>query len=292
MLLTDILMPDVKIKRRPAYLEMELTDVSDAVTANATYFGNAEWAQEYLTYCHRDDHFKSRWLAAGGDWTGKVVVDLGCGPGNVFANLGGKPKLLVGVDVAAGSLEMAAGLGYAAVLADAADVPLRSGIADIVAINASLHHCEDMAAVLREAARLLKPDGVLITDHDPQLSAWDYKGVAKLMWNARLWIYRLTGHGFHKTGPQQDWGLRTEIHHKPGDGLTEAFFRRILTPLGFDVRVHAHNHQIGADALSGKVGPAEWKYRLGNLFSGRMPGAATSALSLMCIAKKQGLAKA
>jgi ubiquinone/menaquinone biosynthesis C-methylase UbiE len=37
------------------------------------------------------------------------------------------------------------------VLADAAHTPFRSQVADIVVINASLHHCDDMGAVLREA---------------------------------------------------------------------------------------------------------------------------------------------
>ena len=241
---------------------------------------------EYLEYCHRSESFRQRWHAAGGDWTGKVVLDLGCGPGNVFATLGGRPSLLVGVDVAEGSLELAARQGYVALLADAASVPLRSECADIVAINASIHHCEDMRAVLREAARLVKPGGTLVTDHDPQLSAWDYKGIAKLLWNLRLLVYRVVGHGFHKSATQQTWGLKTEIHHKPGDGLTDALFHEVLAPLGFEVQVYRHNHQLGAEVLQGVHGQAEFKYRMGSLLSGRHPDAPHSALSLMCVARK------
>jgi len=285
-MLYEILLPDVALTPCEHYWKSILPNNSDALTANATYFGNAAWAQEYLDFCHRDAHFRSRWLAAGGEWTDKVVIDLGCGPGNVFATLGGKPRLLIGVDVAPGSLKLAAGLGYTTVLADAAHTPFRSHVADIVAINATLHHCDDMTAVLREGARLVKPDGILITDHDPQLTAWDYKGLARLLWDARLWVYRMTGRGFHKTGSQQSWGLKTEVHHRPGDGVTKEFFESTLQPLGFDVRVHPHNHRIGAEALAGEVGRAQWKYRMGNVLSGRDPASPASALSLMCIARR------
>ena len=278
--------PDAAVLRMGTHYEFGSCMASAGMTANATYFGNPVWAKEYLDSCHRDDHFRARWLAAGGDWSDKVVVDLGCGPGNVFATLGGQPRHLLGVDVANGSLEMAARLGYTTVLADAAQTPFRGAIADIVAINASLHHCDDMGAVLREGARLVKPGGLLITDHDPQLTAWDYKGLAKLLWNARLWIYRLIGHSFHKSGNQQTCGLRTEVHHRPGDGVTRKFFEETLAPLGFDVAVYAHNHQIGAQVFDGDVGPAGWKYRLGNILSGRNPSAQDSALSLMCVARK------
>jgi len=156
-MLGDILLPNVALEHSGSYFHSKLEWASEAMIANATYFGNAQWAQEYLDYCHRDAHFKSRWLAAGGDWTGKVVIDLGCGPGNIFATLGGNPKLLVGVDVAPGALKLASKLGYTAVLADAAKTPFRSNVADIVAINASLHHCDDMAAVLREGAMPFTP---------------------------------------------------------------------------------------------------------------------------------------
>ncbi|WP_223809019.1 class I SAM-dependent methyltransferase [Rufibacter hautae] len=268
------------------YLEFPLNDPGEGLLANAFYFGHPGWAEEYLTYCHRSEAFTGRWKAAIGDWAGKVVVDIGCGPGNVYASLGGGPALLIGVDVAPASLRLAKGLGYATVLADASDLPFASGFADVVTLNATLHHCQDMGAILREAARLVKPGGLLVTDHDPQRSAWDYRGLAKLLWDARLVIYKLAKHSFHKSGDQQARALASELHHRPGHGVTEGFFQGILQPLGFEVRVYPHNHGLGAEVLQGQAGPAEFKYRLGNLLSYRNPDAKTSALTLMCVARK------
>ena len=281
------LKPGTEIKQKGTYLECDIPNPSEAIKANAYYFGNFDWAEEYLIYCHRNEQFKSRWSAALGDWTDKVVVDIGCGPGNIFATLKGKPKVLIGIDVAPTSLEIAADLGYTPVLADATDLPFQSGFADIVTLNAALHHCENMEVVLKEAARLVKPGGLLVTDHDPQKSAWNYKGLAKLLWNGRLYYYKIIGHGFHKTGNQQYWALATEIHHKPGHGVTQDMFKNLLGPLGFYVNVYPHNHEVGADALTGNPGKASMKYQLGNLLSGRNPKAKTSALSLMCVARKQ-----
>ena len=273
-------------KDKGSYLEFPIRRKSEALKANEYYFDHAEWAEEYLTYCHRDDLFKSRWNAATGDWTDKIVVDIGCGPGNIYATLQGKPKHLIGVDIAQKSLELAGNLGYTAILADANNLPLKSEIADVVALNAALHHCENMDSVLKEAARLVKPGGILVTDHDPQLSGLDYKVFAKILWNARILIYRLIGRGFHKTSDQQKWGLACEIHHKPGHGVTKEMFESILEPHGFEVKVYPHNHDLGEDVLQGKMGKAEFKYRLGNFLSGRNPSSAESALTLMCVAKK------
>jgi ubiquinone/menaquinone biosynthesis C-methylase UbiE len=284
--LEDVLLPEVSYVQREDYIEVPIQHVTEGLEANAYYFGHPEWAEEYLTYCHRSASFKSRWLAAVGDWTGKVVLDIGCGPGNIYASLQGTPSLLIGVDVASGSLHFAAQQGYTTVLADATHLPFKPHFADIVALNATLHHCDDMASILKEAARMVKPAGLLITDHDPQLSAWDYKGPAKLLWDARLWIYKKIKHSFHKTDDQQSWALKSEIHHQPGHGVTEQFFREILEPLGFEVNVYPHNHEVGGEALQGSTGKSEWKYRIGNLLSGRNPNKATSALSLMCVAKK------
>jgi ubiquinone/menaquinone biosynthesis C-methylase UbiE len=287
---TDIVMllkDDVNYEDKGTYYEFPILRRSESLNANAYYFNNPEWAEEYLKYCHRDDTFKSRWEAACGSWTGKTVIDIGCGPGNIYATLQGHPKYLIGVDVAPKSLELAGELGYTPILADANNLPFKSEIADVVVLNAALHHCENMDSVLKEAARLVKPGGILITDHDPQLSGLDYKGLAKLLWNARVVYYRLIGRGFHKTSDQQKWGLACETHHKPGHGVTRQMFESILEPHGFDVQVYPHNHDLGAEVLKGNMGKAGLKYQLGNLLSGRNPGSAQSALTLMCVARKQ-----
>ena len=277
--------PGVACKVKDNHIKFNISNYSEAILANEYYFSNKDWAKEYFDFCHRSQSFKERWQAACGSWTGKTVLDIGCGPGNVFATLGGSPKLLIGVDVAPTSLAMAAAVGYKSVLADAHDLPFVSGFADLVVLNATLHHCENMEVVLKEAARLVKPGGILLCDHDPQLSAWDYKGMAKMLWDLRLYIYSKTKHSFHKDKEQQYWGLKCEIHHKAGDGVTEALYREVLTPMGFEVNIHPHNHTVGAEALNGVVGKAELKYRLGNLLSGRNPNSKTSALSLMCVAR-------
>jgi ubiquinone/menaquinone biosynthesis C-methylase UbiE len=274
------------IRFNGTYFEFPIDKPSEAIKSNAYYFNHPEWSEEYLIHCHRSPSFKSRWHKATGNWDNKIVVDIGCGPGNIYATLSGKPQLLIGIDVAPKSLEFAKELGYTSVLADATHLPFISGFADIVTLNAALHHCENMELVLKEAARLVKPGGLLITDHDPQLSAWDYKGIAKLLWNSRKLIYRITGRGFHKTTSQQYWGLACEIHHKPGHGVSSSFFKKILEPLGFKVNVFPHNHQLGEEVLQGKKGKPEFKYLLGNLLSGRNPYADESALSLMCLAQK------
>jgi SAM-dependent methyltransferase len=249
--------------------------------ANAAYFDNAEWAAIYFNACHRDNAFRDRWHTAIGSWDDKVVVDVGCGPGNLFATLGGKPKALIGVDVSPVALRMAKDLGYTPLLADAHDLPFVSGFADIVALNATLHHCTAMAPVLAEAARLVRPGGVLICDHDPQLTAWDWRGPAMLLYRMRLPLYRLfQGHAWD----EQKHRMASEIHHRPGRGVTPALFRLNLKRLNFEVKLYPHNNEAGAETFDSIMGRSRLKYRIGQRLSGINPNSIKGALSLMCIA--------
>lgn len=262
-----------------------IRNMTPALQANAQYFGHPEWARSYFEHCHRNEHFRSRWQKATGSWDDKVVVDVGCGPGNVYATLGGKPRILIGVDVSVGGLRMAQEIGYTPILADAHEMPFVSRFADIVVLNAALHHCDDMERVLLESARLVKPGGVMVIDHDPQFSAWNFRGVAKALWQLRLVIYLALQKGFHRSREEQDLALATEIHHEPGEGITEEFLHQNLEPLGFDVQIYPHNHDGGAKVLDGDYGRAAAKFRIAQRLSGVNPDSSAGALSLMCVAR-------
>ena len=254
--------------------------------ANASYFGHPRWGKQYLDACHRDHAFVERWQTATGSWSNKVVVDIGCGPGNVYASVGGTPHLLVGVDISPGALQMAQKIGYQPLCADAQELPLKSACADIVVMNAALHHCDDMEAVLREAARLVKPGGILVTDHDLQRSAWNFKGVGWLLWELRLPLYRILRRGGHSSEAEQLCALASEAHHSPGDGLTTSFYRDILKPMGFNVNVYPHSHKQGAAIFQEPPIAADKKFRFVQLLSGIDPNSPEAALSLMCVARR------
>ena len=262
-------------------------NITIGLGANAEYFGHETWGKQYLDAVHRDQEFIDRWNEATGSWDNKIVVDIGCGPGNVFASLGGKPKLLIGIDISFGALKMAKDLGYTPLLADAQELPLRSGFADIVVINATLHHVDNMEAVLSEAARLVKPGGILVTDQDTQLSAMNFKGLGYQMWMIRYLIYRLTKRGGHASKYEQRCAIAGEVHQVCGDGVTHELYHSVLDEQNFDVKVYPHNNTLGSEVLNGNMGRANLKYRLAQRLSGMNPENPSSALSLMCVAHKK-----
>lgn len=93
-----------------------------------------------------------------------VLVDLGCGAGLLAPHVVAKGYRHIGIDLTASALEQAAAHGVIAARADVAAVPLRDEIADVVSAGEILEHVPDMAAVVAEACRILKPGGLLVLD--------------------------------------------------------------------------------------------------------------------------------
>jgi SAM-dependent methyltransferase len=94
---------------------------------------------------------------------GRLTVDVGCGEGRLGRTLAARGHAVAGVDSSPTLTRLAreAG-GHREVLqAPAASIPLPDDAADLVTMFMSLHDMDDLAAAVREAARLLAPGGCL-----------------------------------------------------------------------------------------------------------------------------------
>ncbi len=260
---------------------------SSAMAANSYFFGHPIWGKEYFETSHRHNTFRDRWQAATGSWDNKVVIDIGCGPGNLYATVGGLPKVLIGVDISPGALKMAKKCGYMPLLADAQNLPLANGCADLVVVNATIHHCDDMSKVLAEAARIVKPGGILVTDKDAQSTALNLSGLGLFLREIRFFFYWIIQSKYYLSPEYRIARQATETHNrKPGDGITPEIYYKTLEPLGFEVDIFPHNHDLGIEVLAGAIGKMPWRRRLAQRLSGIDPDTPESAQSIMCIAKK------
>ncbi|GMV38394.1 MAG: hypothetical protein AMXMBFR64_01100 [Myxococcales bacterium] len=92
---------------------------------------------------------------------GPTTLELGCGFGRLLDLLAPRVERLVGVDLSARSLAVAAGRGHTVLRADALALPFRAGAFDAVVAGFGVFaHLEPRAAIA-EAARVLAPGGRL-----------------------------------------------------------------------------------------------------------------------------------
>jgi ubiquinone/menaquinone biosynthesis C-methylase UbiE len=108
------------------------------------------------------------------------LLDIGTGPGNFPTRLrtGGHLGRLVGVDFSNGMLEVARAKTDAVewLQANAMDLPFADSSFDVVTARHMLYHVPDMNKALREAKRVLKPNGrfLAVTNDDGYMKEyWD-----------------------------------------------------------------------------------------------------------------------
>ena len=92
---------------------------------------------------------------------GRATLELGCGEGRVTRDLEDRGHRVTGVDSSPTLLDAAKALDAAGeyVLADAAALPFSDETFDLVVAYNSLMDMEDMPGAVREAARVLRPEG-------------------------------------------------------------------------------------------------------------------------------------
>jgi len=102
-----------------------------------------------------------------------TVVDLACGTGIVTRRLLNPTRRVLGVDRSVGMLALASGrIPGVVVGGDATRLPLASASVDAVVLIWLLHLLADAEPVLGEAARILRPGGVLISTVDKNQAAF------------------------------------------------------------------------------------------------------------------------
>ncbi|WP_257571042.1 methyltransferase domain-containing protein [Streptomyces sp. NP160] len=142
---------------------------------------------------------------------GLDLLDLGCGPGTITTDLAGRvaPGRAVGLDAAAEVLGEAAaaaerrGVAVERVVGDALALPFDDASFDVVHAHQVLQHLADPVGALREAARVLRPGGLLaVRDVDYAATTW-YPAEPGL--DAWLALYQRVARG---NGGEPDAGRR------------------------------------------------------------------------------------
>ena len=133
--------------------------------------------RRYLTDFHRDragvveavlsrsmggDHSPYRWLARAVSADAKLVLDLACGSGPMSRELSQPGRTIVGLDLSAEELALAAQRGPGPwVRADGLALPFADSSMDAVTSSIGLAVLTPLSDVVAECARVLRPGGVL-----------------------------------------------------------------------------------------------------------------------------------
>jgi SAM-dependent methyltransferase len=91
------------------------------------------------------------------------VIDIGCGPGRYVADMNARhPGITtIGLDLSLGMAQATLETGTPAAVADAMQLPIRSGSCDTAIAAHMLYHVPDIALAARELARVIDPKGVV-----------------------------------------------------------------------------------------------------------------------------------
>jgi SAM-dependent methyltransferase len=186
----------------------------------ARYDGHAEWYDAWnKPHAERNAPDVLDLLGPGDG----PCLDLGCGSGHYFGVLTATGRTVVGLDRSADQLRIARGRSRRVVQADGAALPFAGGSFLAVAAMWISTDVDDFAAVLAEAARVLRPGGVFVfygahpCFNGPHVQFLDDGGIVAHP------TYRITG--WHREAPW--WGnfvrKRVGMRHHPLADMLNAF---------------------------------------------------------------------
>lgn len=196
--------------------------MANDLTIYRTYAANWwDGSQRFLRLLHnivpaRMKHFSH----IVGNWSGKTVLDLGCGGGFMAEALAHEGARVIGIDPTAPAIEAATaharaqGLDIDYRVGSGERIPLEDASIDCVVCVDVLEHVDNLDGVLDEIHRVLKPGGIFLFD------------TINRTWLATLILVRLG---------ETILGLLPRGTHDPARFIRPAELQAKLTARGFDV---------------------------------------------------------
>ena len=114
----------------------------------------------------------SRQLSQYQDLNGRLVVDVGGGPGFFVREFREAGALALCLDTDTGELAAMGHPGHGSAVGSALRLPLASGVADVCFSSNVLEHVADWRAMLAEMVRVTRPGGIVFVAFTNWLSPW------------------------------------------------------------------------------------------------------------------------
>lgn len=129
---------------------------------HARYDGHADWYDETFRRYGDGSAGLLAELLGPADPGDPVCLDIGCGTGLHFAAIAARGHTVVGADLSADQLRVAAARNPRVVRADAGRLPFAGGSVPAIVMTFIHTDVDDFAGVVGEAARVLRPGGRLV----------------------------------------------------------------------------------------------------------------------------------
>lgn len=131
------------------------------MSTGARYDGIADWYDTEFQPAPLESETWEVLLGLLGDPAG-ALIDVGCGTGSYAAALGERGWDVTGVDISEDMLRLARERGVRTVRADATSLPFADGSFDAAISVFTNTDFDDLAAVVREITRILRPGAPLV----------------------------------------------------------------------------------------------------------------------------------